>query len=119
MFGFACDETPGLMPATLYYSHRIFECMAADRHGRHVDFLEPDAKSQVTLAYENGMPVRATALVVSTQNAVGADKRKLSDYVKGVLAVVLHDGWLTVDRSEECGVGKECVSVCRYRCRGE
>src|SRR3546814_2277915 len=69
MFGFACDETPGLMPATLYYSHRILERMAADRHGRHVDFLETDAKSQVTLAYENGMPVRATALVVSTQPA--------------------------------------------------
>src|SRR3546814_8023150 len=46
MFGFACDETPGLMPATLYYSHRILERMAADRHGKAVDFLEPDAKSQ-------------------------------------------------------------------------
>src|SRR3546814_12974308 len=46
MFGFACDETPDLMPATLYYSHRILERMAADRHGKVVDFLEPDAKSQ-------------------------------------------------------------------------
>src|SRR3546814_17823472 len=77
MFGFACDETPGLMPATLYYSHRILERMAADRHGRHVDFLEPDAQSQVTLAYEHGVPVRATELVVSTPHAVGADARKL------------------------------------------
>ncbi|API59066.1 methionine adenosyltransferase [Tardibacter chloracetimidivorans] len=99
MFGFACDETPGLMPATLYYSHRILERMAADRHGRHVDFLEPDAKSQVTLAYENGMPVRATALVVSTQHAVGADQRKLRDYVKGVFADVLPDGWLPADEA--------------------
>src|SRR3546814_18813212 len=98
MFGFACDETPGLMPATLYYSHRILERMAADRHGRHVDFLEPDAKSQVTLAYENGIPVRATALVVSTQHAVGVDQRKLRD-----------SGW------EEGRVGKECGRTCRSR----
>ena len=61
MFGYATDETPDLMPATLYYSHRILERMAADRHGKKVDFLEPDAKSQVTLQYENGVPVRATA----------------------------------------------------------
>src|SRR3546814_5383490 len=73
--------------------------MAADRHGRHVDFLETDAKSQVTLAYENGMPVRATALVVSTQHAVGADQRKLRDYVKGVFADVLPDGWLPADEA--------------------
>src|SRR3546814_8702984 len=69
MFGFACDETPDLMPATLYYSHRILERMAADRHGKVVDFLEPDAKSQVTLAFENGAPVKAAALVVSTQHS--------------------------------------------------
>jgi S-adenosylmethionine synthetase len=68
MFGFACDETPELMPATLYYSHKILERMAADRHAGTVDFLEPDAKSQVTLRYENGKPVAATAIVVSTQH---------------------------------------------------
>src|SRR3546814_16336181 len=69
MFGYATDETPDLMPATLYYSHRILERLAADRHGKVVDFLEPDAKSQVTLPYEGGVPVRATALVVSTQHS--------------------------------------------------
>ena len=53
MFGYATDETPDLMPATLYYSHRILERMAADRHSGKAPFLEPDAKSQVTLAYEN------------------------------------------------------------------
>src|SRR3546814_8216822 len=66
MFGYACNEAPDLMPATLYYSHKILEQMAADRHSKAADFLEPDAKSQVTLAFENGRPVRATALVVST-----------------------------------------------------
>ena len=98
MFGFACDETPDLMPATLYYAHRILERMAADRHARRVDFLEPDAKSQVTLAYENGAPVRATALVVSTQHKAAlsseAGQKQLRDYVMSVLADVLPAGWL-------------------------
>ena len=99
MFGFACDETPELMPATLYYSHQILERMARDRHDGKVDFLEPDAKSQVTLRYENGKPVAATAIVVSTQHKAGYAEKgehanpelyaRLRDYVKGVVADVL------------------------------
>ena len=98
MFGYATDETPDLLPATLYYSHRILERMAKDRHSGRAPFLEPDAKSQVTLQYENGAPVRATALVVSTQH--GADlsndegQAKLREYVKGVFAEVLPQGWM-------------------------
>ncbi len=98
MFGYATDETPGLMPATLYYSHKILERMAADRHSGKAPFLEPDAKSQVTLQYENELPVRATALVVSTQHSAElsneAGQAKLRDYVKGVFAEVLPQGWL-------------------------
>ena len=101
MFGYATDETPGLMPATLYYSHKILEKMAADRHSGAAPFLEPDAKSQVTLEYENEMPVRATALVVSTQHSAElsneAGQARLRDYVKGVFADVLPDGWLPED----------------------
>ncbi len=97
MFGYACDETPDLMPATLHYSHRILERMAADRHGKVVNFLEPDSKSQVTLAYENERPVRAEKLVVSTQHVRGTDQDALRDYVKGVFADVLPDGWLPDD----------------------
>jgi S-adenosylmethionine synthetase len=97
MFGYATDETPDLMPATLYYSHRILERLAADRHSGAAPFLEPDAKSQVTLAYENEMPVRATALVVSTQHAAGYDQAKLRDYVKGVFNDVMPQGWLPDD----------------------
>ncbi|KAB7647817.1 methionine adenosyltransferase [Polymorphobacter fuscus] len=110
MFGYATDETPDLMPATLYYSHKILERMAADRHSGKAPFLEPDAKSQVTLAYENEVPVRATALVVSTQHAVdycqpwtdgdtgGGDAAKyatLRDYVLSVFHDVLPDGFIT------------------------
>jgi len=99
MFGFACDETPDLMPATLDYSHKILEAMAADRHSGTAPFLEPDAKSQVTLRFENGRPVEATAIVVSTQHALGYDEgdkeAELKDYVKGVIAKVLPGELLT------------------------
>jgi len=93
MFGFACDETPDLMPATLYYSHKILERMASDRHAGTAPFLEPDAKSQVTLRFENGKPVKATAIVVSTQHGKGYDEgdkeAELHHYVKKVVADVL------------------------------
>ncbi len=101
MFGYATDETPDLMPATLYYSHKILERLSADRHAKTVDFLEPDAKSQVTLEYENEVPVRATAVVVSTQHGRGMDndegRAKLRAYVKGVMTDVLPDGWMPDD----------------------
>ncbi|HEY1145813.1 MAG TPA: methionine adenosyltransferase [Allosphingosinicella sp.] len=103
MFGYATDETPDLMPATLYYSHRILERLAADRHSGAASFLEPDAKSQVTLQYEDGVPVRATALVVSTQHSKDlsndAGQAKLRDYVKGVFVDVLPEGWLPEDEA--------------------
>ncbi|NLR40956.1 methionine adenosyltransferase [Novosphingobium sp. ERW19] len=95
MFGYATDETPGLMPATLYYSHKILERMAADRHSGAAPFLEPDAKSQVTLRYEGSLPVAATAIVVSTQHKAGYDENdpakqaELAAYVKGVIADVI------------------------------
>src|SRR6188508_152644 len=93
MFGFACDETPDLMPATLDYSHKILAEMAADRHSGRAPFLEPDAKSQVTLRFEGGKPAKATAIVVSTQHAPGYDKgekqAELHAYVKGVVAKVM------------------------------
>ncbi|PNQ04804.1 methionine adenosyltransferase [Sphingobium sp. SA916] len=93
MFGFACDETPDLMPATLDYSHKILAKMAADRHSGRAPFLEPDAKSQVTLRFENGKPAAATAIVVSTQHAPGYDEgekeAELKNYVKGVVAEIL------------------------------
>ena len=99
MFGYATDETPDLMPATLYYSHKILERMAADRHSGAAPFLEPDAKSQVTLRYEGSLPVAATAVVVSTQHKTGycltgdhADPAKYAEleaYVKRVVAEVI------------------------------
>ena len=93
MFGFACDETPDLMPATLDYSHKILAEMAKDRHSGAAPFLEPDAKSQVTLRFEDGKPAKATAIVVSTQHKPGYDKgekqAELHAYVKDVVAKVM------------------------------
>ncbi|MES2120521.1 MAG: methionine adenosyltransferase [Pseudomonadota bacterium] len=93
MFGYATDETPDMMPATLYYSHNILRRMAKDRHAGAAPFLEPDAKSQVTLRFEDGKPTKATAIVVSTQHKPGYDKgekqAELHAYVKRVVADVL------------------------------
>ncbi len=101
MFGFACDETPDLMPAPIDYSHKILEQLAHDRKSGAAPFLEPDAKSQVTLRYEHGKPVGCTAVVVSTQHAKGYDQgeneAELKSYVRKVVADVLPDGWLSDD----------------------
>jgi S-adenosylmethionine synthetase len=107
MFGYASDETPDLMPATLDYSHKILERMAADRKAGIAPFLEPDAKSQVTLRYANERPVEATAIVVSTQHAPGyffhggegdeAKYQELRKYVLGVIADVLPAELLTAN----------------------
>ena len=101
MFGFATDETPDLMPATLYYSHKILARLAADRHSGAAPFLEPDAKSQVTLRYVDGKPVAATAIVVSTQHKKGydegANEAELHAYVKRVVAEILPEGFLSDD----------------------
>ncbi|MBW8295264.1 methionine adenosyltransferase [Sphingopyxis sp.] len=107
MFGYASDETPDLMPATLDYSHKILERMAIDRKAGTAPFLEPDAKSQVTLRYANERPVEATAIVVSTQHAPGyffhngegdeAKYQELRKYVLGVIADVLPAELLTAN----------------------
>ncbi|EJL24100.1 methionine adenosyltransferase [Novosphingobium sp. AP12] len=98
MFGYACDETPDLMPATLYYSHKILHRLADDRHSGAAPFLEPDAKSQVTLRFEDGVPVAATAVVVSTQHQAGYDEgekeAELKAYVRKVVTEVLPDGFV-------------------------
>jgi S-adenosylmethionine synthetase len=92
MFGYACDETTELMPAAIHYAHRIVERLAAIRRGGETR-LRPDAKSQLTLDYENGRPVRAAAVVVSQQHAPGFEK-DLPELVRAVVKDVLPDGWL-------------------------
>src|ERR1700691_3245215 len=69
MFGYACTETPELMPAPLYYAHAILKALADARHAGKAPLLGPDAKSQVSLKYVDGKPVGATSVVVSTQHS--------------------------------------------------
>lgn len=89
MFGCAVDETPSLMPATLQYSHDILRNLAGARHSGREAGLEPDAKSQVSLAYENGRPVRATKIVVSTQHKAGLTPADVREIVRPYVLAAL------------------------------
>jgi S-adenosylmethionine synthetase len=94
MFGFACDETPEYMPAPLYYAHNILKSLAEARHSGAEPELQPDAKSQVTLEYREGRPVRATSVVVSTQHLERATTEEIRELVRPHVANVLPDGWM-------------------------
>src|SRR3546814_573376 len=74
MFGYACRETPVLMPAPIYYAHEILKSLSKARHAGEVPDLGPDMKSQVTLEYRDGQPVRATSVVVSAQHSERVDQ---------------------------------------------
>ncbi len=97
MFGYATNETPELMPATLQYSHNILSVLAAARKSGAEKGLEPDAKSQVTLLYENGKPVRATSIVVSTQHKPGLTAQDVAAIVKPYVLKVLPESFITAD----------------------
>ncbi len=94
MFGYACRETDVLMPAPIHYSHRILHEMAKARHAGRTPELGPDAKSQVTLVYEGGMPVRADTVVVSTQHSEDASSARVEEIVRGVVDEVMPKGWI-------------------------
>jgi S-adenosylmethionine synthetase len=81
MFGYATDETPELMPAAIQYAHTLARQLAAIRKKKAVDFLRPDGKTQVTLEYENDVPVRIDAIVVSTQHDEKVKYKQLREAV--------------------------------------
>ena len=94
MFGFACRETDVLMPAPIYFSHEILRSMADARHSGADVGLGPDSKSQVTLRYENGKPVTATSVVVSTQHNADLNRDDVAKIVIPHIQHVLPDGWM-------------------------
>ena len=94
MFGYACTETPALMPAPIYYSHAILRSLAEARHSGAEPGLGPDSKSQVTLLYSNGRPVKATSVVVSTQHSEELDQDAVREIVRPHVVNVLPDGWM-------------------------
>jgi S-adenosylmethionine synthetase len=97
MFGYATNETPELMPATLQYSHNILKRMAELRHSGERPEFEPDAKSQVTLQYENGKPVRAMSVVVSTQHKADFSQGEIRELVRPVVESILPAGWFPAE----------------------
>lgn len=81
MFGFACNETEDFMPATISYSHKLLQNLSTARRAKKVNFLRPDAKSQVTAEYKNGVMSRIDTVVISTQHSPDVSHKDLTDYV--------------------------------------
>lgn len=94
MFGYACRETPALMPAAIQYSHEILKRLSELRHDGTYPGLGPDAKAQVSLEYKDGAPVRATSVVVSTQHHEQLKQKDVRDMVRPVVEAVLPNGWV-------------------------
>jgi S-adenosylmethionine synthetase len=94
MFGYACTETPALMPAPIYYAHNILKSLAEARHSGAQPGLLPDSKSQVTLRYRNGVPVGATSIVVSTQHDKDLSTEEVREIVRPYVREVLPEGWM-------------------------
>jgi len=97
MFGYACRETPELMPAPIYYAHKILSDLAVARKSGEEPLLGPDAKSQVTVAYENGKAVRAQQIVLSTQHADGLSSADVRRIVEPHVIAALPAGWVNED----------------------
>ena len=98
MFGYACRETPDLMPAPIYYAHKVLKRLTEARKSGAEPRLGPDAKSQVTLAYEGGKPVRATSIVLSTQHLDATlTSTDVADIVRPYITATLPAGWITAD----------------------
>ena len=101
MFGYACDETEVLMPAPIYYSHKILKLMAIDRKKGIADKLEPDSKSQVTMMYENGKPTKVTSVVISTQHSSKIDQFQVKEIVRPYLEKSIPKNLLSGLKEEE------------------
>ena len=85
MFGYACNETSELMPAPIFYSHKILKLLSEKRHAGLIDGILPDSKSQVTMAYENNKPIKVDSIVVSTQHTENSSQDEISQIVKKVI----------------------------------
>ena len=96
MFGYACRETPELMPAPIYYSHKILEVLAEARHSGEASSLGPDSKSQVTVRYEDGKPVSVTQIVVSHQHSVeDMSSAQVREVIEPYVRKTLPSSWIS------------------------
>ena len=94
MFGYACKETPSLMPAPIYYSHKILEQMARDRKNNKTEGIQPDSKSQVTLQYVDGLPNKCTKIVVSTQHNENLDQQAVGEIIIPIIKKIMPEEWM-------------------------
>ena len=101
MFGYACNETDVLMPAPIYFSHKILELMAIDRKKGIAKNLEPDSKSQVTMQYEDGKPVKVKSIVISTQHSSKVDQAQVKEIVRPYLEKSIPKNFLSGLKDEE------------------
>ena len=97
MFGYACRETPDYMPAPIYYAHAILRRLSEARRKGEVKGLRPDAKSQVSLLYENDRPARTTSIVVSTQHDESLSQKDVQEIVRHYVRQVVPADWLCSD----------------------
>jgi S-adenosylmethionine synthetase len=98
MFGYACTETPELMPAPLYYAHKILRLISEARHADQEKVLGPDSKSQVTIRYANGKPVGVTQIVVSHQHLIeNMTSHQVRELVEPYVRKALPEGWISKD----------------------
>jgi len=94
MFGYACTETPELMPAPIFYAHAILKAISDDRHAGKAPLFGPDAKSQISLRYVDGAPVCATSVVVSTQHSAKIEQKEVREIVRPYVMNILPKGWM-------------------------
>jgi S-adenosylmethionine synthetase len=94
MFGFACTEAPEFMPAPIYYAHAILRSLSEARHAGKTPLLGPDSKSQVTLQYVDGKPVRAAKIVVSIQHSDQIETEEVREIVRPYVLETLPSGWM-------------------------
>ena len=95
MFGYACNETEELMPAPIHYSHKILRLMAEDRKNGSLKGIEPDSKSQVTMMYENGRPVKVTSVVISTQHSKDLNQDNVREAIIPYIKKSIPENFLT------------------------
>ena len=95
MFGYACNETDELMPAPIYYSHKILRLMAEDRKKGNLKGIEPDSKSQVTMLYENEKPIKVSSVVISTQHSKDLNQDKVRELVIPYIKKSIPENFLT------------------------
>ena len=101
MFGYACNETEELMPAPIFYSHKILRLMAEDRKSGNLNNIEPDSKSQVTFEYENGKPKKVKSIVISSQHTSNVNQTQVRELLRPYMLKSIPENFLDGFKEDE------------------